>query len=94
MQKVRKRKLGDIGKLKEAVGCYEQALSIDKEVYGERHPDVARDLNNLGSAWHDLGNPQKALEYIQQAHDIFHEFYGDQHPHTKIAKEWLDNLKK
>ncbi|MBU7012682.1 MAG: tetratricopeptide repeat protein, partial [Theionarchaea archaeon] len=82
-----------LGDAKKAITYYEQALSIDKEVYGERHPSVATRLNNLGMAWDALGDAKKATEYIQQAHDIFQEFYGDHHPHTKITKEWLDNLK-
>jgi len=32
----------------QAIGYYEKALAIDQTAYGKRHPDVARDLNNLG----------------------------------------------
>jgi tetratricopeptide (TPR) repeat protein len=38
----------DIGDAGQAIEYYEQALSIDREVYGDRHPSVARDLNNIG----------------------------------------------
>ena len=81
-----------LGDSKKAIDYYEQALSIDKEVYGERHPAVARDLNNLGLAWNNLGDSKKAIKYIQQAYKIFQEIYGDEHPHTRIAKESLDIL--
>ena len=39
------------GKLDEAKPYIEQALAIDKKVYGEEHPDVARDLNNLAGSY-------------------------------------------
>lgn len=66
---------------------------IDREVYGERHPNVVKTLNNLGLAWYDMGKPKKAIEYIQQSHNIFQEFFGDKRPHTKIVKESLNAIK-
>ena len=50
-----------------AIDYYEQALSIDREVYSERHPDVAIDLNNLGGAWQSLGDYDKAIDFYEQA---------------------------
>lgn len=76
---------------RKAISYYEQALAIDKEVYGERHPKVAIRLGNIGGAWHALGDFQRAKEYIQHAYDMFREFYGDGHPYTKTAKKWLDS---
>ena len=35
------------GKLDDAVPLYLEALAIDEKVYGEDHPEVATDLNNL-----------------------------------------------
>jgi tetratricopeptide (TPR) repeat protein len=56
-----------LGEYRKAIKYYEQALSIGKEVYGERHPVVATTLNNLGQAWANLGEYEKAIEYIQKA---------------------------
>ncbi len=52
---------------KKAISYFEQALSIDKEVYGERHPNVAIRLNNVGGAWRVLGDSKKAISYFEQA---------------------------
>ncbi len=79
----------DTGDAREAIKYYEQALSIDKEVYGERHPNIATRLNNLGSAWKDLGEAKKAIEYFEQALSIDKEVYGEKHPHVAAT---LNNL--
>ena len=70
----------DLGNARSAIEYYEQALSIVKDVYGERHPDVATILNNVGSAWYALGEPEKAIEYYEQALSIGREMYGERHP--------------
>jgi tetratricopeptide (TPR) repeat protein len=82
-----------LGDSKKAVDYFEKALEIDREVYGEKHPDVATRLSNLGSAWYSLGDSKKAIEYTQQAYTIFQEILGDQHPNTKIVKENLEAIK-
>jgi tetratricopeptide (TPR) repeat protein len=74
----------DTGKAREAISYYEQALSIDKAVYGDRHPDVARDLNNIGEAWRVLGESKKAIEYLEQALSIDKEVHGNRHPNVAI----------
>ena len=35
------------GKLGEAEPLFKESLAIDKKVYGDEHPDIATDLNNL-----------------------------------------------
>jgi len=70
----------DTGNARSAIEYYEQALSIDREVYGDRHHAVATDLNNIGTAWHALGEHEKAIEYYEPALSIDREVYGDRHP--------------
>ena len=82
----------DLGDPRKAIKYYEQTLSIDTEVYGERHPDAATDLDNIGKAWYALGDRKRAKTYLQQAYSIFQEVYGDKHPSTRNAKELLDAL--
>jgi hypothetical protein len=40
---------------KEAIIFHEKALVIDLKIYGDQHPAVARDYNNLGLAYLELG---------------------------------------
>ncbi|NIM12669.1 MAG: tetratricopeptide repeat protein, partial [Candidatus Aminicenantes bacterium] len=47
-----------LGDHRKAIDYYEQALKIDRNVYGEAHPAVARELNNLGEVWRVLGEPK------------------------------------
>ena len=79
----------DMGNARQAIEYYEQALSIGKEVYGDRHPNVATMLNNIGVAWRVLGEPKKALEYLEQALGIDKEVYGERHP--DVARD-LNNI--
>jgi tetratricopeptide (TPR) repeat protein len=79
----------DTGYSKQAIEYYEQALSIDKQVYGDRHPTVATTLNNIGLAWDVLGDSKKAIEYYEQALSIDKEVYGDRHP--TVARD-LNNI--
>ena len=67
----------------QAISYYEQALSIDLEVYGEHHPKVATCLNNLGEAWRALGESQKAIDYYEQALSIDREVYGERQPSSR-----------
>ncbi|KJU82975.1 Tetratricopeptide TPR_1 repeat-containing protein [Candidatus Magnetobacterium bavaricum] len=51
---------------------------------------MARDLNNLGSAWREAGYTDKGLDYFTRALAIFSDLYGPDHPGTKTVRENLD----
>jgi tetratricopeptide (TPR) repeat protein/tRNA A-37 threonylcarbamoyl transferase component Bud32 len=57
-------------------------LAMDRRIYGERNPQVADDLINLGAVQHDLGHYHEAEDYLRQALSIDREWYGDDHPET------------
>jgi len=82
--------LENLGAYKKAVEYHEQALDIDRSVYGESHYITARDLNNLGSAWRYAGDPGKAIDYYEQALRIVRGIPGDEYP--EIAGTILNNL--
>ena len=49
-----------LGELAQARGCFERALRIDEAAFGPDHPNVARDVNNLGLVLKDLGELAQA----------------------------------
>ncbi|VVB97537.1 Photosystem I assembly protein Ycf3 [uncultured archaeon] len=85
----------DIGDARKAITYYEQALALDKEVYGEKHPRVATELNSIAAASHALGEYKKAIEYYKQALAINKEVLGEQHPYmaailNNIGEAWRE----
>lgn len=82
--------LAGAGKLAQILGDYgaardyhEQALASDLKTYGQDHPAVARDRNNLGAAWQSLGEYEKAIGYYEQALAVFERKLGPEHPYTQ-----------
>ncbi len=70
----------------------ERALKIDEKVYGPDHPNVASDVNNLGTVLQDLGELQEARKYFERALRICRQKLGEDHPTTKIIKRNLKLL--
>ena len=68
---------------------YEQALAISREVLGEKHPDTATSLNNLGYLLQAMGDYAAARPYYEQALAIRREVLGEEHPDTAQS---LNNL--
>ena len=48
-----------------AKAAYERALKIDEAAFGPDHPDVAIDVNNLGSVLKDLGRPRRGQSRLR-----------------------------
>ena len=63
-----------------AMMLYQRALNITKTEYGEKHPDVAISLNNIGLVYSDRGDYGKALEYHDEALKIWTELFGQTNP--------------
>jgi predicted MPP superfamily phosphohydrolase len=87
--------LNELGDRKDALELGQQALSVRRELFGERHPDVARSLNNLASYTDALGDPKGALELGRQALSIQRELFGERHPDVagslhNMAGYWHD----
>ena len=60
----------------------QRALAMDRQLYGERHPNVAEDLINLGAIQTEWGHYAETERYYRQALDIIQSFYGKEHPET------------
>ena len=78
-----------LGAYDSAIRYYEQALASDLKTYGEDHPNVARDRNNLGGAYHALGEYKKAIRYYEQALASDLKTYGEDHPDVAIDRNNL-----
>lgn len=66
-----------------------RVLDIDRQLYGERHPQVANDLINLGAIQLDEGHYEQAEQYDRQALDIIQSFYGKDNTETASAMTLL-----
>ncbi len=67
----------------------QRVLAMDRRIYGERHPQVANDLINLGAIQYEQGHFPEAEKYQRQALDITEGFYGKSHPETASAMTLL-----
>jgi Tfp pilus assembly protein PilF len=59
-----------------------EALEMMRELFGERHPHVARSFSNVGFCYSQQGNVRHALRYMQQSLAISRELFGECHPST------------
>jgi len=67
----------------------QRVLGMDRRIYGERHPQVANDLINLGAIQYEQAHFPEAERYQRQALDITQGFYGQDHPETASAMTHL-----
>ncbi|MGA8150305.1 MAG: serine/threonine-protein kinase [Terriglobales bacterium] len=67
----------------------QRVLATDRRIYGERHPQVANDLINLGAIQYEQGHYPEAEKYQREALDITQGFYGKNHPETASAMTHL-----
>jgi serine/threonine-protein kinase len=63
----------------------QRVLTIDRRLYGERHPLVADTLINLGAIQFQKGNYAESEKFNRQALDIVQSWYGKVHPETADA---------
>ncbi|MBJ7900743.1 MAG: CHAT domain-containing protein, partial [Cyanobacteria bacterium RI_101] len=63
--------------------------AIRKEALGEKHPDTAQSLHNLGFLYYAQGRYDAAIRLYQQALAINKEVLGEKHPDTAT---FLNNL--
>lgn len=66
-----------------------RVLEIDRQLYGEQHPQVANDLINLGAIQLDEGHYDQAEQYDRKALDILQSFYGKDNTETASAMTLL-----
>ena len=57
-----------------------RALAIDEKNYGQDHPAVARDLNNLGGLLYETARRGESEPLLRRALAIDEKHYGENHP--------------
>ena len=80
------------GKAREALGLAREALTIRKDVQGEKHPHYAVSLNNLAGSYHGQGNYAKAEPLYRQALEIYKDVLGEKHHYYAQNLENLASL--
>jgi tetratricopeptide (TPR) repeat protein len=68
----------------DAKEAFERALHIIEAAFGPDHPEVAIDVNNLGSVLQDLGDLARARQYLERALRIDEAAFGPDHPEVAI----------
>jgi tetratricopeptide (TPR) repeat protein len=84
--------LQDLGDLAGARVMLERALRSDERAFGPDHPNVARDVNNLGMVLQDLGDLAGARAMFERALRIFEQFLPPDHPNIRIVRNNLAAL--
>ncbi len=69
----------DLGHLDEAEATNQQALFIDRKLFGPTHPDVAADLMNEAEFAEDRNDLAASAAFGRQALDIYQAWYGPDH---------------
>jgi tetratricopeptide (TPR) repeat protein len=80
-----------IGAYQKSLDYSEKALKVGLAVFGDKHPNVAAEYNNIGEVWWMLGDVRKAIEYYNKALAVF----SDKHPkvaavYNNIGIAWGD----
>jgi serine/threonine protein kinase/Tfp pilus assembly protein PilF len=70
------------GKYQEAEKLNNQALAIDRRLFGDENPAVAQELNNLGAIAMNRGNYTASEDYYRRSLAITEAWYGADHPET------------
>ncbi|MDP1614905.1 MAG: CHAT domain-containing protein, partial [Methylococcales bacterium] len=89
-------RLNNLAQLYQAMGRYEEAeqlmkevIRIDKASLGENNPSYGRDLNNLASLYQMTSRHEQAEPLMKEAMQIDKEYLGENHPSYGIR---LNNL--
>jgi tetratricopeptide (TPR) repeat protein len=82
------------GSLIEAIGMYEQALKMRKQIYPDKNATIATTLLQLSAAYMRNKNMKAAIEYAEEAYAMRLELLGDLNPDTIAAKKAVEYLQK
>jgi hypothetical protein len=78
--------------LAEAEPLMRRALKIDEDSFGQDHPNVSRDLNNLALLLLSTNRLAEAEPLMRRAVQIFEASLGSDHPSSKTVYGNLEAL--
>jgi tetratricopeptide (TPR) repeat protein len=84
--------LQDTNRLAEAEPLMRRALKIDEHSFGQNHPNVARDLNNLAQLLKATNRLAEAEPLMRRAVEILEASLGPDHPNSLRARKNLERL--
>jgi hypothetical protein len=62
--------------------------------HGDVQPEVATDLNNLGTLYAHMGRIDEAQSILAQVIDLREELLGKEHPYTIQSRQSLEYLQQ
>ena len=71
-----------VGQYRETEKLFNSLLKIDRERWGENHPEVAIGYSNMGSVYAEQGEYEKAKELYEKSLRIHERMLGEGHPDT------------
>ena len=71
-----------LGDYAESDALNHRVLEMDRQLLGDRHPNVAEDYINLAAIQFEQGHFPEAEKYDRQALDIIQAWFGRDHPET------------
>jgi tetratricopeptide (TPR) repeat protein len=80
------------GRLREALGHYEQALASRERAFGAEHPLVAQTLGNVGLTLREMGKLAEAKATLERALAIREKLLGRSHPDVALSLQTLAAL--
>ncbi len=73
--------------LSHAQACMKRRiLSLDRRIYGDRHPSVSQDLSNLAQVQEQLGFYTDAEKNERTSLDIVRAWYGNDHIEVALER--------
>jgi hypothetical protein len=76
---------GRRNRLREAEPLFQEALAMERSLWGEQHPEFAYSLNNLGRVMRGLGKADSATVLLTRALQIREESFGREHPEVAVS---------
>jgi hypothetical protein len=84
--------LQETNRLTEAEPLMRRALQIDEDSFGPRHPNVAKDLNNLAQLLQATNRSAEAEPLVRRAFQIDKDSFRPQHPNVGKDLEGVAQL--